>query len=166
MTDTRTSDASTADALATSSEVAAGAAQLLTPVVIDLEALVVDGKQAHWHVRGPNFVGVHELLDDVVAHAQAFADDAAERVVALGLPLDSRIATVAAKTTLPPLSEGFTSSTELIPQVIAQIDAAIATTREAIKGLDEVDLASQDVAIAIEQGLVKDRWFLQAHLAG
>ncbi|QDO89951.1 DNA starvation/stationary phase protection protein [Ornithinimicrobium ciconiae] len=155
----------TADALATSSEVAAGAAQLLSPVVIDLEALVVDGKQAHWHVRGPNFVGVHELLDQVVAHAQDFADTAAERIVAMGLPLDARIETVAAKNTLPTLTEGFISSDELIPQVIAQLDAVIATTREAIKGLDEVDLSSQDVAIAIEQGLVKDRWFLQAHLA-
>lgn len=161
MTTTRTSDA-----LSVSSEAAAGAAQLLTPVVIDLEALVVDGKQAHWHVRGPNFVGVHELLDEIVAHAQEFADTAAERIVALGLPLDSRIETVAAKNTLPQLTEGFVSSTELIPQVIAQLDAVLVTTREAIKGLDEVDLASQDVAIAIEQGLVKDRWFLQAHLAG
>lgn len=152
-------------ALTTSSEVAAGAAQLLTPVVIDLEALVVDAKQAHWHVRGANFVGVHELLDDIVSHAQGFADDAAERVVALGLPLDSRIETVAAKKTLPALTEGFTSSADLIPQVIAQLDAVIATTREAITGLDEVDLASQDIAIAIEQGLVKDRWFLQAHIA-
>lgn len=154
------------ETLATTSEVAAGTAQLLTPVVIDLEALVVDGKQAHWHVRGANFVGVHELLDDIVAHAQDFADTAAERIVALGLPLDSRIETVAAKNTLPALSEGFTSSTELIPQVIAQLDAVLATVRAAITGLDEVDLASQDVAIAIEQGLVKDRWFLQAHLAG
>ena len=120
---------------------------------------------AHWHVRGPNFVGVHELLDQVVAHAQDFADTAAERIVAMGLPLDARIETVAAKNTLPTLTEGFISSDELIPQVIAQLDAVIATTREAIKGLDEVDLSSQDVAIAIEQGLVKDRWFLQAHLA-
>lgn len=154
------------EALATTSEVAAGTAQLLTPVVIDLEALVVDGKQAHWHVRGANFVGVHELLDDVVAHAQEFADTAAERIVSLGLPLDARVETVAAKNTLPALSEGFTSSADLIPQVVAQLDAVIATVRAAIKGLDEVDLASQDVAIAIEQGLVKDRWFLQAHLAG
>lgn len=155
----------TPTALAATSEVAAGAAQLLTPVVIDLEALVVDGKQAHWHVRGANFVGVHELLDELVAHAQDAADTAAERVVALGLPLDSRIGTVAAKNTLPELSEGFVNSADLIVEVIAQVDAAIATVRAAIKGLDEVDLSSQDVAIAIEQTLVKDRWFLQAHIA-
>ena len=62
--------------LAATSEVAAGSAQFLSPVVLDLEALVVNGKQAHWHVRGGSFIGVHELLDDVVAHAQEFADTA------------------------------------------------------------------------------------------
>ena len=67
-----------------SADVAARAAQFLTPVVIDLEALVVNGKQAHWHTRGANFIGVHELLDEVVAHAQEYADTAAERVIALG----------------------------------------------------------------------------------
>lgn len=92
--------------LSTTPEIAAGVAQFLTPVVIDLEALVVNGKQAHWHVRGGSFVGVHELLDDVVAHAQDYADTAAERIVALGLPLDSRLATVAQKTTLPALADG------------------------------------------------------------
>ena len=38
--------------------------------------------------------------------------------------------------------------------------------RAAIEGLDDSDLSSQDVAIAIERGLVEDRWFLAAHLAG
>ena len=75
-------------------DVTSGVAQFLAPVVIDLQALAVDGKQAHWHVRGSNFQGVHELLDMVVAHAQDYADTAAERVVALGLPIDARIATL------------------------------------------------------------------------
>jgi starvation-inducible DNA-binding protein len=51
-------------------DVAAGTAQFLSPVVVDLTAIVVNGKQAHWHVRGANFIGVHELLDDIVDHAQ------------------------------------------------------------------------------------------------
>ncbi len=100
-------------------DVATGVAQFLAPVVIDLQALAVDGKQAHWHVRGANFQAVHELLDVVVDHAQDYADTAAERVVALGLPIDARIATVAAKTTTPALKEGFQQSDATIAQVIA-----------------------------------------------
>jgi len=151
--------------LSTTSETAAGAAQFLTPVVIDLEALVVNGKQAHWHVRGGSFIGVHELLDSVVEHAQDYADTAAERVVALGLPLDSRIETVAQKSSLPALSDGFQQYQQTVAEVVSQLDAALVTVRAAVKGLDDIDLSSQDVAIEIERGLTKDRWLLQAHIA-
>lgn len=149
----------------TTSELASGSAQFLAPVVLDLEALVVNGKQAHWNVRGSSFIGVHELLDDVVAHAQELADTAAERVVALGLPIDSRLSVVAEKNTLPALAPGFQDWPTTVAQVVAEIDAVLVTVRTAIKGLDEVDLSSQDVAIEIERGLTKDRWLLEAHIA-
>lgn len=151
--------------LSTTPDAAAGTAQFLAPVVIDSEALVVNGKQAHWHLRGASFVAVHELLDEVGAHAQGFADTAAERVVALGLPVDSRIGTVAAKNTLPEMADGFASWQDTVATVVAQIDAALVTVRTAVNGLDDIDLSSQDVAIEIERGLTKDRWLLQAHLA-
>jgi len=162
MTDAKTKAIPTS---AVDPDVTAGVAQFLGPVVVDLQALAVDGKQAHWHVRGDNFIGVHELLDDVVAHAQEFADLAAERVVALGLPIDARIQTVAAKTTTPKMEAGFQQSADMIAAVIASIDAALVTVRTAIEELDEIDLTSQDVAIEIARGLEKDRWFLFAHIA-
>lgn len=146
-------------------DVAAGTAQFLSPVVVDLTAIVVNGKQAHWHVRGANFIGVHELLDDIVEHAQEWADLAAERIVALGLPVDARLSTVAAKTTTPELSEGFQQSDRTIAEVIALIDAASASVATAVDELDELDQTSQDIAIEIARGLDKDRWFLFAHLS-
>jgi starvation-inducible DNA-binding protein len=146
-------------------DVAAGTAQFLSPVVVDLTAIVVNGKQAHWHVRGSNFIGVHELLDDIVDHAQEWADLAAERIVALGLPVDARLSTVAAKTSTPELSEGFQQSDRTIAEVIALIDAASASVNTAVEELDELDQTSQDVAIEIARGLDKDRWFLFAHIS-
>jgi starvation-inducible DNA-binding protein len=144
---------------------AAATAQFLSPVVLGLEALVVNGKQAHWHVRGSNFVGVHELLDTIVTHAQAWADLAAERIVALGLPIDSRLESVAGKTKPTEVPAGFAPSDVIIRAVIADIDAVLVDLQAAVDGLDESDLSSQDVAIEIKRGLDKDRWFLFAHLA-
>lgn len=146
-------------------DVAAGVAQFLSPVVVDLTAIVVNGKQAHWHVRGANFIGVHELLDTIVDHAQEWADLAAERIVALGLPVDARLGTVAAKTTTPELTAGFRPSNETIAEVIAQLDAALAAVNTAVRELAELDQTSQDVAIEIARGLDKDRWFLFAHIS-
>jgi starvation-inducible DNA-binding protein len=144
---------------------AAATAQFLSPVVLGLEALVVNGKQAHWHVRGSNFIGVHELLDTIVSNAQGWADLAAERIVALGLPIDSRLESVAAKTKKTDVPAGFAQSDVIIRAVIADIDAVLVDLQTAIDGLDESDLSSQDVAIEIKRGLDKDRWFLFAHLA-
>jgi starvation-inducible DNA-binding protein len=146
-------------------DVTSGVAQFLGPVVIDLTALAVDGKQAHWHVRGANFQAVHELLDSIVDHAHDYADTAAERVVALGLPIDARIQTVGVKTTTPILNAGFQQADAVIAQVIASIDATLTTVRTAVDELAELDPVSQDVAIEIARGLEKDRWFLFAHIS-
>lgn len=151
---------------ATDPEVAAGTAQFLTPVVLGLQGLAVNGKQAHWNVRGSNFIAIHELLDSVVTNAQGFADEAAERIVALGLPIDARVSTVAAKTKPTAVPAGFTQWQQIIAAVVGDMDAVIADVQAAIDGLDEIDLTSQDIAIGIKAGLEKDRWFLSAHLAG
>lgn len=145
--------------------VAAAASQFLSPLVIGLQALTLNGKQAHWHVRGANFIGVHEFLDTLVAHAGDWADTAAERIVALGLPIDARAAVVGKKAPATAVADGFEASESVIANVISDIDAVLADTQVAIDGLDEIDLTSQDVAIEIRRGLEKDRWFLSAHLA-
>lgn len=146
-------------------DVAAGVAQFLTPVVHELVALAVNGKQAHWHVRGVNFIGIHEFLDVIVEHAQGWADDAAERVVALGLPIDARLSTVAKKAAAPNPTSGFKQADDAIAEVIATIDATLEKVNAAIEGLEKLDPSSQDVAIEIRRGLDKDRWFLYSHIS-
>lgn len=140
------------------------ASQLLAPMVLGLQALAVNGKQAHWNVRGENFVAIHQLFDTIVANAQTSADQVAERIVALGLPVDARVDMVAAKTSTR-VDAGFSQWDDSVRALIADIDVVIGDTRAAIDGLDGVDLPSQDVAIAVSQTLEKDRWLLFAHVA-
>jgi len=71
-------DVTSAPEATTDAEMVSGVAQYLEPVVIDLNALALEGKQAHWHVRGRNFIGVHELLDTLVEHAREYGDTAAD----------------------------------------------------------------------------------------
>lgn len=162
---THMSNTTIAASTTVNAETAAATAQFFNQMVQDLTALSVNGKQAHWHVRGPNFIGIHELLDDVVDHARAWSDEAAERVIALGLPVDGRVSAVAAGTKAPEMSAGFQQAPAVIAEVVAQIDATLAGVHAAIDELGDIDPVSQDIAIAIAQGLDKDRWFLAAHIA-
>ena len=41
-------------------------------------------KQAHWNVKGPTFIALHELFDQIQARIDVFVDDIAERAVSLG----------------------------------------------------------------------------------
>jgi starvation-inducible DNA-binding protein len=41
-------------------------------------------KHAHWNVKGPSFIALHELFDQVAEHVEDHIDTIAERVTALG----------------------------------------------------------------------------------
>lgn len=146
-------------------EMAAGVAQFLTPVVHNLIALSVNVKNAHWNLRGANFTPIHEFYDTLQQHAIEAYDTAAERIVALGLPIDARLETVTEKAGNPTPREGFVKWEDSVREIIAQLDACIEVTYRAIDELDDIDLASQDIAIAIVEQLDKDRWFLYSHIA-
>ena len=88
-----------------------------------------------------------------------------ERIVALGLPVDARIGTVAARTSTPELTPGFQQSSVVVREVVEQIDATLRTVYEAVDALEDIDAVSQDVVIAVAQQLDKDRWFLFSHFA-
>lgn len=57
---------------------------LLNAHLADVVDLGSQARQAHWNVKGPNFIALHELFDEVVDKTDEFADDIAERAVALG----------------------------------------------------------------------------------
>ncbi len=41
-------------------------------------------KHVHWNVVGPNFIGVHEMIDPQVELVRGYADEVAERIATLG----------------------------------------------------------------------------------
>src|SRR2546430_12633482 len=58
--------------------------ELLNQHLADVLDLDFQAKQAHWNVKGPHFIGLHELFDKVAEELEEFTDDIAERAVKLG----------------------------------------------------------------------------------
>jgi starvation-inducible DNA-binding protein len=132
----------------------------LQPLLLDLIALALNGKQAHWHVRGRHFTPLHEQLDKLVADARQYSDEVAERVVALGVAVDGRAQTVAEATTSIP--DGFLADDKVVSLIIELLDTVIERARATVEPLDELDLVSQDLVIQLLHALEKHRWMFQA----
>ncbi len=128
----------------------------------DFLALTLNGKQAHWHVRGRHFVPVHEQLDAIVDDAREWADLVAERAVTLGLPVDGRPGTVSETTHVVPFAEGFVEDEKVGRLDADQLSGVAEGARAAIDRLGELDLVSQDLVIEILRAREKHLWMLQA----
>ena len=140
-------------------------ARCMQPVLVDLIALSLNAKQAHWHVQGHHFMQVHLQLDELVADARRFADEVAERLVALDATVDGRPAAVATTTNLPEFDQGFLADDKVVSAIVDQIDATIGRARAAVEPLDDIDKVSQDVVIELLRALEKHRWMFAAQTA-
>ena len=74
---------------------------VLNELAIDAVDLFTQIKQAHWNVKGPNFIALHELFDKIAEESEDWGDELAERIMQLGGTALGSARVVAKGTTLP-----------------------------------------------------------------
>jgi starvation-inducible DNA-binding protein len=140
---------------------------LLQARLIDLLDLKLSVKQAHWNVKGVNFMETHEFFDEVAGRVEELADGLAERITTLGGVALGRSHVVAKGTSLKPYPDDVFAGPDHIAALADRFATMAKGTRAAIeasaKAGDEVtaDLFNEATGI-----LDKDLWFLEAHLQG
>ncbi|TQS39967.1 Dps family protein [Cryptosporangium phraense] len=134
---------------------------VLEGVAIDLIALSLNLKQAHWHVHGATFKQVHEQLDEVLADVRTYSDDAAERAIALEVSIDGRPAAVA-KSAVADFRTGWLDALEAVALVADEVGAVAGRARSTLPTLEEKDPISHDLVVQIVDGLEKHLWMLRA----
>ena len=146
-------------------EVRAGAAELLNARLAEAVDLGTQAKHAHWNVKGPNFIALHELFDRIAEHVEDQVDTLAERVTALGGTAQGTVAHVARASSLKPYPQDARDGrqhVEALASVLGDFGARIR------KGIDEAarlgDADTADLFTEISRELDKDLWFLEAHL--
>ncbi len=134
----------------------------LQPLLADLIALSLQGKQLHWNVTGPLFSPVHTQLDKIVDDARVWSDDVAERMVAIDVPANGQATDVVKESSLAPLAGGSITDRQAISLIAGRVAAVTSRSRLSMDRLGELDLASQDLVIEIVRGLEKHLWMLRA----
>ncbi|MEO6609752.1 MAG: DNA starvation/stationary phase protection protein Dps [Aestuariivirga sp.] len=128
---------------------------------IDLQAQV---KQAHWNVRGPNFIALHELFDKVAEEVEGFSDKLAERAGGLGGTAHGTLQVAAERSFLVPYPHGIADGQKHVFAVASSLAAFGQSVREAIKPIaDFGDLDTSDLFTEISRGIDSQLWFVESH---
>lgn len=137
---------------------------LLQSRLADAIDLQLQAKQAHWNVKGPNFIALHELFDKVAGEATAWVDDTAERLVSLGGTADGRAATIAGATTLSAFPLEIKSGEDHVAALSSALAEYGKAVRNAIDAADSAgDADTADLFTEISRGVDQYLWFVEAH---
>ena len=138
---------------------------LLNERLTDLLDLGLQAKQAHWNVKGPQFIALHELFDSVASDVTGFVDDVAERIVALGGTAEGTLQVIAKRTSLESYPTDITSGRDHVDALSTAMANVGKLVRAAIDQADKLeDADTADLFTGISRELDKKLWFVEAHL--
>jgi starvation-inducible DNA-binding protein len=133
--------------------------------LVDLIDLSLLAKQLHWNVIGPNFRSIHLQLDDVVLFARLQSDLMAERAVTIGFNPNGQSAELADTSPVEGVKPGYVTDKETVKVMVECLAAMIGRCRERIEATEEPDPVTQDLLIAVCQGIEQHHWMFQAEQA-
>jgi starvation-inducible DNA-binding protein len=137
---------------------------LLNQQLADLLDLGLQAKQAHWNVKGPHFIGLHELFDKVAEEVEEFTDDIAERAVELGGVAQGTVQVVAKRSKLDAYPLTVTSGKEHVAALSGALAKFGASVRAAIDTTGKAgDADTADLFTEVSRGVDKLLWFVEAH---
>ena len=138
---------------------------LLNQHLADVLDLGLQAKQAHWNVKGPHFIGLHELFDKVAEELEEFTDDIAERAVELGGVALGTIQIVSKNSRLSAYPLDLTSGQKHVAALSGALAKFGTTTRAAIDTAAKAgDADTADLFTEVSRGVDKLLWFVEAHL--
>jgi len=141
------------------------AIELLNARLADILDLKAATKQAHWNVKGPHFIALHELFDKLAAELDDHADTMAERVTALGGTALGTTQIVGSATKLDAYPTDIYDGPAHLKALIKRYGAFANSVRANIDEAAEAGEAdTADVFTGVSRGVDKALWFLEAHI--
>jgi len=121
-------------------------------------------KQAHWNVKGPHFIGLHELFDQIDEAVEGYVDLIAERIVQLGGIAEGTARVAAARSRLEEypldIADGH-AHVEAVAKALSTFGHEARKTIDEAEELGDADTA--DIFTEISRGIDKWLWFVEAH---
>jgi len=121
-------------------------------------------KHVHWNVVGPNFIGVHEMIDPQVEKVRAYADESAERIATLGKSPQGTPGAIIKDRTWADYSVGRDTVQAHLAALDLVYTGVIEDIRKAIHRVGDLDSVTENILEEHAAELEKFQWFVRAHL--
>ena len=137
--------------------------RILNKYLTDFLNLALITKQAHWNMRGPNFIAVHEMLDPFNEKLLEYADTLAERAVQMGGTALGTPEIVVGETAFDEYPLDISATDEHLRELLTRY-AQVANSVRADIDAERADAATIDILTSAVEDLDKYVWFMEAHL--
>ncbi len=137
---------------------------ILADRLADATDLMLQTKQAHWNVKGPNFIALHELFDKINDAAEEWVDLIAERIIQLGGTAEGTVQAAAGRTSLSPYSLTIVAGRDHVEALSSSLAAFGKKVRAAIDKTGKAgDADTADLFTEVSRDVDKYLWFVEAH---
>jgi starvation-inducible DNA-binding protein len=139
--------------------------EMLNARLADSLDLKSQAKQAHWNVKGMNFIALHELFDQVATEVEGYSDMIAERVTILGGTAEGTVRVAAEKSSLSQYPMEITEGRDHVDALSSALATFARNTRANVDDADDAgDMITADLFTEVARGTDKLLWFVEAHL--
>lgn len=138
--------------------------EILNSRLADAIDLKSQAKQAHWNVKGMNFIALHELFDQVSTETETHIDDIAERITTLGGTAMGTVRVAAQNSSLSEYPLEITDGAahvDALSNALADFGKKVRADIDATDELGDADTA--DLFTGISRSIDKLLWFVEAH---
>jgi starvation-inducible DNA-binding protein len=126
--------------------------------------LMIRAKQAHWNVKGPSFIALHQLFDKVAEEVEEYADVIAERIAQFGGVTEGTLSAITQATSLPSCPASVLTGRDYVAEMSHSLAAYGELIRTSIEQANELrDAGTADIFTQISRGADKNLWFVEAH---
>jgi starvation-inducible DNA-binding protein len=127
--------------------------------------LLLQTKQAHWNVKGTEFIALHKLFDRIHKELREQVDTIAERIVQLGGVAHGTSKVISKNSSLPEYPLTIFDWQDHVEFLSNSMGTYCSLIR---KGIEQVsdwnDPVSEDILIQTSRSLDKNLWFVESHL--
>ena len=140
--------------------------ELLNERLADTLDLMLALKQAHWNLKGPGFIGVHQFIDEVVDRVRESTDTIAERAQILGGAARGTTQAIEGSSKMEPYPTDLVDVQDHVRALTERFRAIGERVRDAIEAADEAgDEDTADLFTEVSRQLDKDAWMIGANAA-